>query len=265
MKVRVIKLVFLGMLVYLPCQSKAWGLLGHRIVGEIASNHLNPKARGAIRSILGDESIAMATNWADFIKSDSNFRYLDPWHYVNFDSGINYESMQGYLKTDTATDAYTKLVFLSRELKKKSLPQQQKLFYLRMLIHIAGDVHQPMHSTAAGDRGGNDIKVQWFSQPANLHSVWDSYFIESQQLSYTEYAQALDHVNAKEIVALQRQPVSSWLYDSYVISDKLRSEIKQPNQRLSYDYNFKHLKTLNEQLLKGGIHLAGLLNEIFGS
>lgn len=265
MRLRICKLMMVGLFFYMPFQSMGWGLLGHRIVGQIADNHLNAKAKIAIKSILGNESVAMSANWSDFIKSDTNFKYLDPWHYVNFDSGINYTTMQGFLKEDTAVDAYSKLTFLTKQLKNKKLDKAIQLFYLRMLIHIAGDIHQPLHASAKGDRGGNDIKVQWFNQPANLHSVWDSYFIESQQLSYTEYANNLDHVTALQLVAWQKQPLTKWLYDSYKISDSLRMEIKQPNQRLSYDYNFRYLHTLNDQLLKGGIHLAGLLNEIFGS
>ena len=57
-----------------------WGQSGHRIVGEIADNYLSNKARRAIREILGDESIAMASNWADFVKSDSTLNYLSSWH-----------------------------------------------------------------------------------------------------------------------------------------------------------------------------------------
>jgi hypothetical protein len=265
MKVRLVRIVLVALLFYVPFQSNAWGLLGHRIVGQVADNHLNAKARAAIKNILGDESIAMAANWADFIKSDTSFKYLDAWHYVNFDSGLNYMQVQSYLKTDTIVDAYSKLTFLTSELKKKNLPQDKKLFYLRMLIHIAGDIHQPLHAGAKGDRGGNDIKVTWFSQATNLHSVWDTYFIESQELSYTEYAAAINHVTPLQKSTWQKQPLSKWLYDSYSISDTLRYEIKTPNQRLGYDYNFRYLKTLNQQLLKGGVHLAGLLNEIFGS
>lgn len=259
------KLVLVSLFLYLPFQSMAWGLLGHRIVGEIADSYLNAKARVAIKNILGNESIAMSANWADFIKSDTNYKYLDMWHYVNFDSGINYTDMQLMLKEDTAVDAYTKLTFLTTELKKKNLSQDKKLFYLRMLIHIAGDLHQPLHASAKGDRGGNDIKVLWFSQATNLHSVWDTYLIENQELSYTEYTKAINHVTTMQKAIWQKQPVSKWLYDSYSLSDTLHHDIKTPNQRIGYEYNFKYLNTLNQQLLKGGVHLAGLLNEIFGS
>src|SRR3954464_12688753 len=94
---------------YLPYQACAWGMLGHRIVGEVASSYLTPKARKEIQQILGTESIAMASNWADFIKSDVTFKHLSSWHYIDFDSALNYTQLQSYLNTDTATDAYTKL------------------------------------------------------------------------------------------------------------------------------------------------------------
>jgi hypothetical protein len=256
------RIIVFSLFFYNPLQSKAWGLLGHRIVGEIAESHLNTKTKAAIKKILGDESIAMAANWADFIRSDSTMKYLDTWHYVDFDKGLDYNQMKEHLKTDTSVNAYTRLNFLIAELKKKNLPQDKKLFYLRMLIHIVGDIHQPLHASVHGDRGGNDIKVLWFNQPINLHSLWDTYFIESQQLSYTEYAHALNHVTPQQKTTLQRQPLSKWLFDSYSISSILQFEL-QPNQKLGYDYNFRYLKTLNEQLLKAGIHLAGLLNNIF--
>jgi len=263
MKQRVLPVLVALAMFAVPFQLKAWGLLGHRIVGQIAENHLTKKARMAIKGILGNESVAMAANYADFIKSDTSYKYVDSWHYINFDNGLSYQAMQAYLTIDTIADAYTKMVFLSNELRKKNLPQDKKVLYLKLLIHIAGDVHQPMHSTASGDRGGNDIKVQWFGQPSNLHRVWDSDFIEMQQLSYTEYAATLDYATAQEFVLLQSQPISKWLFDSYVISAGLRADITQPNQRLGYEYNFKYLATLNEQLRIGGLHLGGLLNDIF--
>jgi hypothetical protein len=241
----------------------AWGMTGHRIVGEIASSYLTSKARKEIQQILGTESIAMASNWADFIKADTSFKYLNSWHYIDFDSGLNYSAMQSYLKTDTTADAYTKLNFLIKQLKNKSLPKKDKLMYLRLLIHIAEDIHQPFHAARNGDAGGNDIKVLWFGQPSNIHRVWDEQLIEFQKLSYTEYAAAINHVSAKQKAVWDKQPISKWIYDSYTLSEQLHTELRQPDQKLSYQYNFKHRETLNEQLLKGGVHLAALLNQVF--
>ncbi len=255
---------FSGFFFYIPLQSMAWGMLGHRIVGEIADKYLTAKARAEIKKILGNETIAMCSNWADFIKSDTNYRYLSPWHYINLEKGLSYEQMQDYLKKDTAVDAYTRLNFLIKELKKKNLPKDKKLMYLRLLIHIAEDLSQPMHVSPVGTTGGNDIKVNWFNTPSNLHRVWDEQLIEYQQLSYTEYVKAINFPTAAQKKTWLNQPISQWLFDSYTISQQLHDDITTQNPRLGYEYNFKHVATLNEQLLKGGLRLAGLLNDIFG-
>jgi hypothetical protein len=241
----------------------AWGQNGHRIVGEIAESYLTPKAKAAIQKILGTESMAMASTWADFIKSDTSYRYLNAWHYADYEKNLNYEALQNTLKTDTTTDAFTKINFLVAELKKKNLSQEKKLMYLRLLIHIVGDVHQPMHVSPEGDQGGNDIKVTWFGQSSNLHRVWDEQLIEDQKLSYTEYSNWINHTTAGQRKKWQGQPMSEWFYESYKLSEQLHDEIKEQNPKLSYVYIYKHLSTLNEQLLKGGVRLAGLLNQIF--
>jgi hypothetical protein len=248
---------------YLPIQSMAWGMLGHRIVGGVAEHYISAKTRMEIRKILGNESIAMASNWADFIKSDTSYRYISPWHYVNFEKDLSFTQMQEFLKKDTAVDAYTKLNFLVKELKKKRLSKQQKTMYLKLLIHIAEDLSQPLHVSPVGTTGGNDIKLNWFNTPSNLHRVWDEHLIEYQQLSYTEYIQAINFPTNYQLRTWKKEPVAQWLYDSYTQAQKLQSEITGTNPKLSYEYNYKHVQQLNEQLLKGGIRLAGLLNSIF--
>src|SRR6188768_2105074 len=103
-----------------------WGQNGHRIVGEIADSYLSSKARKAIREILGNESIAITSNWPDFIKSDSTFNYLSAWHYVNVKQGLTQNDFNAVLGNDTLTNAYTKLNFLIAELKSKQLAPEKK-------------------------------------------------------------------------------------------------------------------------------------------
>jgi hypothetical protein len=136
--------------------------------------------------------------------------------------------------------------------------------YLRLLIHITGDIHQPMHVGRLEDLGGNKIKVMWFNDAANLHQVWDEKLINFQQLSYTEYVAAINHTSKAQRNEWYSEPLNSWLYQSYKYAEKIYSDIKQPDQKLDYKYNFNYIGILNERLLKGGVHLAGLLNEIFG-
>jgi hypothetical protein len=257
------KIAFFVAIYYIPVQSLAWGTNGHRICGQIADSYLTPKARKAIQAILGDESIAITSNWADFIKSDPAYGYLYNWHFIDLDKAYTYPELQTYLKADTATDAYTKMNFLIAGLKNKSTTKANKLLYLRMLIHIVEDVHQPFHTGHTSDKGGNDFKVQWFGKDSNLHSVWDSQLIDNQQLSYTEYAAWINHSTTTQRAALQKAPISQWLFESNQLAEKFYADIK-PGDNLTYKYNFNHIATLNQQLLKAGIRLAGVLNQLFG-
>ncbi len=261
------KLVYLFsflLLINLPLETLAWGQTGHRVVGEIADSYLNSRARKNIRAILGYESIAMGSTWADFIKSDPSYKYLDAWHYINIQDGLDQTAFLGWLEKDSDTDAYTKLNFLIGELKKKDLGADQKKLYLRLLIHITGDIHQPLHVGREEDLGGNRISVMWFNDKSNLHRVWDDQLLTFQQLSYTEFARSINHCTKAERKMWREQPITEWFWESYQISRQLYGEITQPDQKLGYKYNFDHVGQLNGQLLKAGVRLAGLLNEIFG-
>lgn len=265
MKLDFLKKLVLGIaIIYAPLQSMAWGAEGHRIAGQIADSYLTAKARTAIKSILGDESIAITSNWADFIKSDPTFSYLSAWHYVDLDKEYALPELQEFLKQDTKVDAYTKLNFLISELKKKDLSKENKLLYLRLLIHIVEDVHQPLHVGHTDDKGGNDIKLTWFNNPTNLHSVWDSQLIDFQQLSYTEYTAMINHTSAVQRDELQKAPISQWLFESSQICSKLYAETKNGDALNGYKYNFDHIAIVNQQLLKAGVRLAGILNALFG-
>ena len=242
----------------------AWGVLGHRIVGEIATTYLTSKAKKGIQQILGNETIAMASNWPDFIKSDTNYRYLNAWHYVDLEKNLSFAMASDSLRNIAEPNAFSKIDFIVKQLKNKSLPKNDQLMYLRLLIHIVGDVHQPLHVGRKGDRGGNDIKVTWFGEASNMHKIWDEGLIDYQQLSYTEYVNVINFTTPEQRTEWQNDPFEKWFYESYEISERIHDDVK-PNDKLGYNYNFKFVETLNGQLLKGGVRLAGLLNQIFGS
>lgn len=246
----------------IPLQSNAWGLLGHRVVGQIAESYLTPQARKAVKEILGDSSLAIVANWADFIKSDTSYRYLSSWHYLDFKDSLSFADIKKILVNDTTANVYNKTQWIIRELKNKKLPKSKQKFYLMLLIHFVGDMHQPLHHGNETDQGGNKIKLQWFGENTNLHSVWDSKMIEDQQLSYTEYAAAINHVTAAQKAQWQKQPMSEWIYESYLVSRDIYKKTPA-DSKLGYTYIYNWLAIANKQMLKGGVRLAGVLNEIF--
>jgi len=262
---RILKLkcaVLLVLLVWVPLDSGAWGMLGHRIVGQIAENHLTARARRAVRVILGDESIAMASNWGDFIKSDPAYDYLYNWHFVNLPEGLDKQGLQRFLATEKEPNVYNKIMEMKAVLKDAGSTPDQKKLALRMLIHLAGDLNQPMHTARKEDLGGNKIYVTWFGEKSNLHRVWDESLIEYQQLSYTEYVSAIDHPTADQLKNWRKLPLEDYVYGSYLACNKIYAATRAED-KLSYKYNFDFVELLNEQLLKGGICLANILNEVY--
>lgn len=255
-------IIVFSMLAYMPLSAGAWGMLGHRIVGQIAESHLSKKAKKGIKGVLGYESLAMASNWGDFIKSDPSYNYLYNWHFVNLPAGLDKQGVFDFLDKDTAANVYNKIPQMVSVLKNgQSTPDQKKLA-MRLLIHLVGDLNQPMHTARKEDLGGNRIFVTWFGEKSNLHRVWDESLIEYQELSYTEYASAINYPNDEQLRVWRDSSLKDFVYGSYLACNKIYENTK-PEDKLSYKYNFDFVNLLNEQLLKGGVCLANILNDIY--
>jgi hypothetical protein len=254
--------ILITLCAYLPSNVFAWGMIGHRVVGEIADSYLTAKSRKAVQSILGGESLAMSSNWPDFIKSDSTFNYLSSWHYVNLPTGLDQQGVFAYLKTEKSANVYNKIPEMVAMLKDKQSTLEQKRMAIRLLVHLVGDLHQPMHTARKDDLGGNRVNLTWFGNRSNLHRLWDENLIEYQQLSYTEYASAINHPSKAQLAAWRKTSLEQDVFESYQIVNKIYDTVK-PDDKLGYKYNFDFVDTLNQQLLKGGVRLAEIINEIY--
>src|SRR5690606_28342514 len=205
---------FLTLLVFLTSaalQSFGWGQNGHRIVGQLAEWHLSKRAKKNIEALLKNETLPMVANWMDEIRSDDQYNYATTWHYLTVEDGKGYDpSIQ-----EKGGDAYGQMLKIFDALKSDRLSSKEEIEYLKMLVHLVGDLHQPLHVGRGDHRGGNDIEVYYFNQRTNLHSVWDTKMIEGQHLSYTEMAQHLNTRADKSFIRkLQAADPSEWLKEA---------------------------------------------------
>jgi hypothetical protein len=248
----------------LPLTSFGWGPTGHRVVAEIAWQHLTPQARKAIIALLGRQPLAMIANWPDLIKSDTTHKYdhTSSWHYMDFPGNISRERFNALLPAGKGENLYVETNAMIQQLKSTTASKEQKVFALTFLVHLIGDMHQPLHIGRDEDQGGNKVSLFWFNQPTNLHRMWDEHLIEFQQLSYTEYTKALDIASDATVKQRQSGSIADWMYESHVLSDKIYAKTKE-GDKLSFRYNYWFLDDLNQQLLKGGLRLAAVLNTTF--
>jgi len=242
---------------FMVTEGFGWGATGHRATGLIAEQYLTAKAKKKIAAILGQESLAMVSNWMDEIRSDSTYNYAVTWHYTTIPDGGTYE--------EVAAKPDGKLVEMIEkfiaDLKSNTLNKKQELETLKMLVHLVGDIHQPLHVGKPGDRGGNDIKIKWFRSESNLHRVWDSEMIDGSLLSFTELAGFVGKPDQQTAARWQAATVREWALEDVA----LRSQVYDIGKgNLSYEYAYKYFPIARQRMLQAGIRLAGVLNQIYG-
>lgn len=237
-----------------------WGQTGHRVTGEIAESYLTKKAKRNISKILNGQSLALVSTYGDEIKSDSRYTQYGPWHYVNIDAD---QQQYDAALANPAGDIVMGIRKCVVALEDDSTNQQDKEFYLKMLVHLIGDLHQPFHTGRGEDKGGNDIQVRWFNEGTNIHRVWDSQMIDDFQMSYTELAANARPLSKDQYNAMAEGDVLDWMYESKELSDRVYASV-EVGDKLGYEYSYQWFPVVREQLQKGGIRLAALLNDIFG-
>ena len=236
-----------------------WGQTGHRAIGQLAEWHLNRQAAKKIGALLGPTSLAMASTWMDEIRSDSAYDYTYTWHWVTIPPDQTYDPA---IQEPTG-DAYDVVQRLIAGLKSDTLSVQQEREALMMIVHLVGDLHQPLHVGTGADRGGNDVQLLWMGDSSNLHRVWDSDMIDSKQLSYTELATYLNQRATPSFVKQwQAASPSEWLAEDM----QLRATVYDlpEDGGVGYQYTYRNFPVVEQQLLLAGLRLASILNEIYG-
>jgi nuclease S1 len=174
----------------------AWGCDGHQAVALIAARRLGPTAN-AVRALLNaspvdptlkrfcdlrpSDVLADASTWAD------DARAVDPttagWHFVDFPRALGAVA-GGHGRYCPNGDCVIDAIVAQFKALTMSGDPRTRANALRFVVHLVGDIHQPLHAITNGDRGGNCLPITYFGQPPqedekgnfnmNLHRVWDS-------------------------------------------------------------------------------------------
>ena len=227
----------------------AWGCKGHQTVALIAEKHLSPAAKQLANAVLptdpgrpkttpfpcgtqGLDPFAAASTWADAVRDKD----IDAaWHFIDIPRGG-----QGDLVHDFCGSKSCITVALDKQmdvLKDTHADPKLRSAALRYIIHLVGDLHQPLHCTTNGDRGGNCVPLTYFgAKPKpntetqddsddykpNLHGIWDKEIIEKSMKvrgfgTAQAYANALDSSFASEFPVWQAGGIhiDDWAIDSF--------------------------------------------------
>lgn len=246
-------------LLFRPQSAFSWGQKGHDVVCAVAEQHLSNKARKHIDRILDGKSIVYWANWMDNASHQSEYAYTKTWHYKNVEAGESFEDATVNENGDVLVAVQEQI----EKLRSGSLSKEEQALSLKMLVHLMGDLHCPLHIGHKSDLGGNKWQVQYFGKGSNLHSVWDSALVESaHKWTYSEWVEQIDRAGRKQRESVVAGTPADWARETYNLCEAVY-EGAPVGSKLSYDYVSEWAPTVEDQFLKGGLRLAKVLNDIF--
>lgn len=238
----------------LPAASYAWGAQGHQVIAGLALAQLTPIARSAVDRLLsqepGETLISVSTR-ADEHKNPSTAR----WHYVNFPRDT--------CRFDAARDCPDGQCLVAAIERQTAVlvsgaPDEKKLTALKYIVHLVGDIYQPLHAGYLDDKGGNTYQLQAFMRGSNLHALWDTGIIKNMN----EDAEAMTARLLKQRFAFTFQKWSAVraAEESCMI---VGTPGLYPARRMGLDYIERFTPVVEQRLAAASSSLANLLNAAF--
>ena len=238
----------------LPKSTLAWGRDGHRMVAEIAFQMLSQSTKDKLMSYLGSISLDDASNWMDEQRGNNTYRYLTTTHYINIDKGQKLDPFQ-------KNNIYTELNEVISDLGKNTNPAEIKIDLL-ILLHLVGDIHQPLHDGYSNDKGGNSINVTIDGKTTNLHSAWDGGIIQRMAINKEKIMLLYPKLSKAELDQIKNISVAGWISESRTNLDQVYSF---KNSTLDQEYQQKASVIIEQQILKAGIRLSAVLEKVLAT
>lgn len=271
----------------IPAAALAWSALGHQLVGALAQRLLDPRASAEVATLLAgepDRTLAGVATWADTLRSSDpeRFRQTSRWHYINArGGGCGFDIQRDCPDGNCAVVALENQI---RILGDRSQPLAARRDALKFVVHLVGDLHQPLHAGNRPDAGGNrfQISLRTAIQPedyarkryvdgvmgTNLHSIWDYYILASRRLDLAQYTAALAPEDTSPAITTQARSLTTplqWAEESCRLIDA-RSIYPPGNKHKMTSHYLDAMRPLAERRVEiAAVRLADILNRTIGN
>ena len=242
----------------------AWSAEGHRTVAHIAEAGLTPAARAEVDRLLAgeaDPTLAGISTWADELRDTHPglARRTSKWHYINFDGRCGFDPRRDCQGNDCVV---TQANLMFRTLADPGKGDAERAGALKWLVHLVGDLHQPMHASLRDDKGGNEYQVNLGGVGSNMHRIWDGTIIERRGLDAEALADAL--LSERDVphdpTLSSDRPTLEWALESCRLVES--GDLYPAEGRHVIDEAFldARLPIAEARLHQAGLRLAKLLN-----
>lgn len=266
-----VSLYLLALMMLLPTAAQAWGRKGHAAVAALAESHLTPAARDQVQRLLTDDldrdgkpsgrkTLAAIASWPDEIRDIAADDAYKGWHVR---SNPVCSDALGRCRDGHCVDQL--IIHYSAVLKDRDQPQRVRNEALKWVVHLVGDLHQPLHSGINRDGGGiaAGIAGQDMKPGSTLHTLWDNEIsvlaLKLGPLQFTPAGQQLADDAATRWMIEAREVALHVVYEP-LPGFSCEARLKAPLM-LDETYLKQAATTAHAQMSRAGSRLAQLLNE----
>lgn len=247
-----VRRALIGVALGLAQAANAWGTQGHEVVAALAQARLTIPARTQVDKLLALEPGATLASISKLADEQRNPATAG-WHFVNFPKGsCSYEPQRHCPDGNCVVGA----IMRQLEILGSAAPPEERLAALKYVVHLVGDVHQPLHAGHAEDRGGNTYQLDAFMRGTNLHAVWDLWLIRNLGLS-----------NEALVARLQARPVAPGELNAGQAAEEscriVGTAGYYPGRKLDTAYIEQFTPVMEARLALAGARLAAALNRVW--
>lgn len=285
-------------------QAHAWNSRGHMEVAAVAWSLLTPEAKQRASDLIqlnplyktwvkgvpaasrSKTAFVMAATWPDIIKrkagyendgenpqgadASRNIGYSDKlqhryWHYVDYPFSPDGTPLEQPKVPNAEVE-----IAAFRSVLSSNASDDLKSYDLVWLLHLVGDVHQPLHATSRftsalpdGDRGGNSVTLCKKPCKNELHAFWDG--LRGANNAPRPAITAAGKLDPAPNNEAQIKSEKAWVQESFQIAkDAVYQEPVGPGKgpyTLSKSYTAQAKAIAAERVALAGARLANLINE----
>ncbi|KGP63847.1 3'-nucleotidase [Legionella norrlandica] len=248
-----------------------WNAIGHQLVAQIAYDNLTPAAKRMCNlyshsRAKTSNSFVKSASWLDSIR-ENDIHWYDALHYID----IPFSKDGTALPPQPEINALWGIKQSVKVLASNKAKVTDKKLSLRILTHLVGDIHQPLHTVTKineklpkGDLGGNLFQLGQNPIGNNLHKYWDNgggALMGRGKLSQIKNkAKQLEKKWTCQLATKEKDP-RQWVNASHQLA-LTQVYIVSPHEIPSKRYQINTQKITEKQIFWAGCRLAFLLNKI---
>jgi hypothetical protein len=245
------------------CPVVAWGNVAHRAIARLAAQRLSERARSEVTALLGTQTLVDVALWADEVRNTTHPQTYN-WHFTNIPiSSSGYVRARDCRPSPRGDCVVAAIERLEVQLRTNT-SRQARREALQFLVHLIGDVHQPLHAAQNNDLGGNNRRIVPIGNSETLHSAWDSGIIRASGRNENALVNAANQwLRTQNEAQLAAGAPADWANEGFRLARDVAYREVQGDNAITNTERIEAIGLVEKKVARAGVRLAATLNRAF--